>query len=110
MNKIEIIGIAATLLVFASMCFRTISYKGSILMRTFNIVGSLVFVIYGALLPAISTAVLNGGLIIVNSIHLVLLIVKQKKINKEKNIIKEDGKEDIIIEDDSSKKVIEENN
>ncbi len=110
MNKIEIIGIAATLLVFASMCFRTISYKGSILMRTFNIVGSLVFVIYGALLPAISTAVLNGGLIIVNAIHLVLLIIKQKKINKEENINNEDNKENNMNEEDSSKKVTEENN
>ncbi len=48
-------------------------------MRSLNLVGSAVFVVYGSILPAISTAVLNGALIIVNTYHLVKLILDHKK-------------------------------
>ncbi len=86
----ELIGIAATLLVFVSMTFPTLTYKGSFWMRILNIIGSVVFVVYGALLPAISTAVLNGGLIIVNSYHLYKLI-KANKNSKKENIQTKEG-------------------
>ena len=81
MNKeiIGIIGNVATLLVLASMCFKTTSYKGSMCMRVLNIIGSAVFVIYGIMLPAISTAILNSALIVVNSYHTVILIKNHKK-------------------------------
>lgn len=85
MNYIEFIGIGATLLILVSMCFKTVSFKGSLLLRSLNIAGSIVFVVYGALLPAISTAVLNGCLVIVNTVHLILLIKEQKKKEKEQN-------------------------
>ena len=78
MNK-EIIGIIATLLVLASMCFKTTSYKGSLCMRILNIIGSAVFVVYGFMLPAISTAVLNIALIVVNLYHTIILIKNHKK-------------------------------
>ena len=71
---IEAIGILATLLILVSMSFKTTSIKGSIWMRTLNIVGSVVFVIYGCLLPAYSTAILNACLVVVNAYHLVILI------------------------------------
>ncbi|MDE6661261.1 MAG: hypothetical protein K2J93_05520, partial [Anaeroplasmataceae bacterium] len=66
----ELIGICATVFILVSMVFPTLSYKGSFWMRILNLVGSAVFVVYGVLLPAISTAVLNGGLIIINAYHL----------------------------------------
>ena len=75
---IEIIGISATLLILVSMLFKTTSIKGSILMRSINIVGSAVFVVYGCLLPAVSTAILNGALIIVNTYHLIILLKETK--------------------------------
>lgn len=78
---IEIIGILATLLILASMCFKTTSYKGSFWMRTINIAGCVVFMVYGIFLPAISTAILNGALVIVNTYHLIMLI-KMKNSNK----------------------------
>ena len=71
---IEVIGIVATLLICFSMCFKTTSIKGSIWMRSINIAGSTVFMLYGLLLPAWSTAILNGILIIINICHLVMLI------------------------------------
>lgn len=53
-------------------------------MRILNIIGSLVFVIYGLILPAYSTALLNGILVFVNAYRLLMLIVKQKN-NKIKD-------------------------
>lgn len=85
----EAIGIAATTLVLVSMSINTISWKGDVWMRIFNLIGSVVFVVYGCLLPAISTAILNGALIIVNTYHLVKLIVKHKKENENKDSAQE---------------------
>lgn len=74
MNWVEILGIAATIFIIISMSCKTLSKKWSIIMRVTNIIGSILFVIYGSLLPAISTAILNGVLMIINSVHLINLI------------------------------------
>ena len=76
---IEIIGILSTILILISMLFKTTSFKGSLIMRILNLSGSAVFVVYGCLLPSISTAILNAGLVIINSYHIVLLIKEHKK-------------------------------
>ena len=78
---VEVIGIVATVFILISMSVDTKSLKGDIWMRAINIVGSLVFVVYGILLPAWSTAILNGALVVVNTVHLILLI---KNRNKDK--------------------------
>lgn len=80
---IELIGISSTVLILISMLFKTTTIKGSILMRSLNIAGSVVFVVYGCLLPAISTAVLNAALVIINTYHLALLIKESKNQPKE---------------------------
>lgn len=80
---IELVGIASTLLILVSMLFKTTTLKGSIFMRVLNLAGSVIFVVYGCLLPAISTAVLNAGLVIINAYHLALLIKDNKKEIKE---------------------------
>ncbi len=79
---IEIVGICATLFILVSMTFKTTSLKGAICMRVLNIVGSVAFVFYGAFLPAISTAILNAGLVVVNTYHFVMLVLEYKKQNK----------------------------
>ena len=76
---IEIIGIVATLFILIGMCFKTLSFWGSFWLRLLNIVGSIFFVAYGILIPAISTAILNGALILVNGFYLIKLIVDRKK-------------------------------
>ena len=76
---VELIGIVATLFVLVSMCFKTTSFEGSLCMRIINIIGSAVFVVYGILLPAYSTAILNFALIIVNAYHLIILIKENNK-------------------------------
>jgi len=76
---IELIGIVATLFILTSMLFKTNTTKGAIIMRSINLVGSAIFVVYGSLLPAISTAILNAGLVIINTFHLIRLIITIKK-------------------------------
>lgn len=77
---IEIIGILATILILISMSFKTTSIKWSIWMRALNIAGSVVFVVYGFLLPAYSTAILNAALVLVNTYHLVILLKERKRV------------------------------
>lgn len=80
---IEVIGITSTLLILASMLFKTTTIKGSILMRALNLAGCVVFTVYGCLLPAISTAILNGVLVVVNIYHLIILTRESKKNKNE---------------------------
>ena len=80
---IELIGIVSTVLILFSMLFKTTTLKGDIRMRVLNLAGSVVFVVYGCLLPAISTAVLNGCLVIVNGYHFAILIKEYKNSKKE---------------------------
>lgn len=74
MNIIEIIGIVATLFIVFSMSCKTNTKKSTIILRVTNIIGSIIFVIYGILLPAYSTAILNGVLVFVNTYHLIKII------------------------------------
>ena len=78
----EIIGIVATVFILCSMCFNTSSYKTTLLMRIFFFFFSVVFVVYGVLIPAISTAVLNFVLIVINTYHIAMLVIDKK--NEEK--------------------------
>ena len=48
-------------------------------MRAINIFGSIIFMVYGILLPAISTAVLNGLLIFINIFYLIKLLKLKNK-------------------------------
>ena len=82
---IEILGIFATLMIIVSMACKTMTYKGSVVMRITNIVGSVAFTVYGFLLPAYSTGVLNAILIVVNTYHLVKLIKEHKAQEKAEN-------------------------
>ena len=87
MNSIfvEVIGIVATVLILFSMLFKTTTLKGDIRMRILNLIGSLIFTVYGCLIPAISTAILNGLLIIVNIYHLCSLVKEYKNQSKNQN-------------------------
>lgn len=87
---VEIIGIASTVLILLSMLFKTTTIKGDIRMRVLNLIGSAVFVVYGCLLPAISTIILNVALVAVNTYHLIMLI---KEYKKENNLEQKDDAE-----------------
>lgn len=68
---IEIIGIIAGLIVLGSFLL-----KGERKIRSVNIFGAMVFVIYGILISSYATILLNGGLIVV---HIYYLYKRGKK-------------------------------
>lgn len=82
MSKLEIIGLIASLLVLFSMVFKTTTFKGTMIMRILNLLGSIFFIIYGFLLGAYSTGICNGCLFFINIYYIVKEIRDYNK-NKE---------------------------
>ena len=85
MNEVllnEIVGISGSILIAISMVFKTETDRGVMLLRIFNLLGSIVFVIYGFMLPAYSTIVLNCICVVLNIVGLIRII---QKIRKEKH-------------------------
>ncbi len=85
MNEVllnEIVGISGSILIAISMVFKTETDRGVMLLRIFNLLGSIVFVIYGFMLPAYSTIVLNCICVVLNIVGLVRIV---QKIRKEKH-------------------------
>lgn len=71
MDWVEIIGLLGTVFVLISFLMKDVRK-----IRYVNIIGAVLFVVYGAIINAISTWVLNGALVIV---HIVFLIKDNKK-------------------------------
>ncbi len=69
---VEVIGIVASVMIVASFFV-----NGEKTIRAANMVGSVVFIIYGVLIGSFSVAFLNSASIIINTI-------KIYKINKER--------------------------
>ncbi len=72
--KNEWLGIVASAFVLVSFLF-----SKQTITRIINICGCVAFVIYGILLPAYSTAFMNGALIIVHIVFLVKDYLARKK-------------------------------
>lgn len=72
--KNEWLGIVASAFVLVSFLF-----SKQTITRLINICGCIAFVIYGILLPAYSTAFMNGALIIVHVVFLVKDYIARKK-------------------------------
>ena len=68
--------------------------------RLINMVGCIAWVIYGFLLPAYSTAIMNGAVFIV---HVVFLTKHFLKLRKEKNA-KQENTEETNIEENTEEK------
>ncbi len=66
MNYFEIIGISGTIFVLLSFLMKDLKK-----VRIINIIGAMLFVIYGVLINAISTWLLNGILIIIHIFYLI---------------------------------------
>ena len=78
---IELIGIIASALILISMLIKSTSKKGNLIMRIINLLGSLVFVVYGFLIPAYSTAIMNIALTVVNAVYIVQIVKDMQKSN-----------------------------
>lgn len=69
---VEAIGLTATLFVLLSFLMKRV-----VTIRSINIIGAALFVVYGILIGSPSTWLLNGVLILIHAFYLI-------KINKEK--------------------------
>ena len=77
--KNEWLGLLASAFILAS--FLT---NNQVKTRLINMVGCVVFVVYGFILPAYSTAFMNGALFIVHIVYLTKDYLKTKKEKAEK--------------------------
>lgn len=75
-DPVPIIGLVASIIVLVSMCFNPSTKKGNILMRSVNLIGSIVSVIYGVLLGPLGAGMilLNGVLVFVNMYYLIVAL------------------------------------
>ena len=80
MNWMEIIGICATIFVLISFLMKDIKW-----VRIINIVGAVLFVVYGALIGALSTWLLNALLVVIHITYLVRDEIKKRKGEKYEN-------------------------
>lgn len=71
-DSVEIIGILAGVFVLSSFLM-----KGETKIRTVNIIGALLFVIYAILIKSLSVGIINGILVIVQLVYL----LKERKKN-----------------------------
>ena len=76
MSWVEIIGLLGTVFVLISFFMKDVKK-----IRCVNIIGAILFVIYGAIINAVATWVLNGVLIVV---HIVFLIKDKRNKNNQK--------------------------
>jgi membrane protein implicated in regulation of membrane protease activity len=81
LNPVEYIGIAAGVIVLLSFLFKKIK-----VIRLVNIVGAILFVIYGLLLPTYSTAFVNFALIVVHIIYLIRDELRRRKKATQENL------------------------
>lgn len=79
-NYIEVIGFVASIFVVISILFKTNSYRGAFGLRLLNGIGSVIFVIYGILLPAYSVAFVNIAAFFINFYYILRL---RKDYNKK---------------------------
>lgn len=82
----ESIGMLGSFIVLVSMCFKTDTIKGVILMRIFNFIGSIIFIYYGYMIDGWSVILLNGILAFVNIYYIISISGKNntdKKLNTD---------------------------
>ena len=72
-SPVAIIGLVASIIVLVSMCFDTSTRKGDMLLRSWNLAGSIISVIYGVILgpDGFGMILLNGILVFVNIYYLI---------------------------------------
>lgn len=71
-TPVALIGLLASVIVLVSMCFDTSTRKGNLLLRSCNLIGSILSVIYGVMLGAngFGMLILNVPLVFVNLYYL----------------------------------------
>ena len=78
MSPFEIIGFSGSAFVLLSFTFKKI-----MLIRIINIIGAILFVVYGALIGAWSVWIMNALIIVVHSVYIILFQLQPKKLPSE---------------------------
>ena len=86
MNKIEIIGLVASVFIIMCSVVKSHTIKGNIVMRALNTIGSILFVVYGFVLGAWSTMITNCVITLLSVYYLIKLLIEFKKEKVTKNI------------------------
>ncbi len=81
----DIVGYIATALIVLSMLFKTTTFRGTMIMRVINLIGSVAFAIYGFGAGAIPTGVANALLTGINVVFIILECVDYKRCLKEEH-------------------------
>lgn len=83
---VELVGILASVLIVISMTFKTTTFKGTIIMRVINLLGSIVFICYGTFNNFTeggrilwSTVLANVATLIINAIYIYKEIKEHKR-------------------------------
>lgn len=76
----EIVGALSSFLIIASMIFKTSTYKGTMLMRSINALGSIMFILYGFVYTdAYATGTTNACGLLLN----IFWLIKEYKDHKQ---------------------------
>lgn len=78
MDWTEFVGIMASVFVLISFIF-----KNQLLIRCVNLVGCIVFVVYGILIKSLSIWLLNGILIFIQCYYIFKLFYDKRKNNQD---------------------------
>ena len=73
MNISEILGIGATTFIVLGFCFKKVNT-----IRMLNMVGSIMFIIYGLMIGATYTWIANGILFCINAIYIIKSYLSKK--------------------------------
>lgn len=79
----DLIGYIATALIVISMIFKTTSFKGTLIMRIINLLGSIAFAIYGFGANALPTGIANVILAVINIIFIIIEYKDYKKCQQK---------------------------
>ncbi len=78
---IELFGYLGSVLVIISMLMTSVKK-----LRILNMTGSLIFTIYAIIIKSYPTALLNSFLVIINLMHLIRIIKKEKRDRRSDTI------------------------
>ena len=79
---IEILGLISTIMLIISMAWRNNSSRNIVIMRTFNAVSCIGFIIYSIFLSAYSTILSNSIILLIDIWY---LTIELNKYRKERN-------------------------
>lgn len=75
----NIIGYAASILIIVSIAFKTTTFRGTVIMRILNAIGSLFFIIYAVIIRVYPTVIANGAAFVINIVYLIIEIISHNK-------------------------------